>query len=169
MVSEKEIYSLIQTYLADGITEEGKRELAEWLEESAQNREYFASITAISKMSGIKEMNAQNFVEFICTSNSTVMASSYSNATAIGVNIGWMADESASYYQQNSYKWANLSTEYMTQGGGKRTVEEFTKSGIAISVFNADNDATMNYYIKYASSMKAICTNYPKALIAKMR
>lgn len=117
----------------------------------------------------IKEMKAKNFVEFICTGNSTVMASSYSNATAVGVNIGWMADESASVYQQNSYKWANLSTEYMTQGGGKHTVEEFTGAGIELSVFNADDDATMNWYVKYSSSLKAICTNYPKKLIARMK
>lgn len=117
----------------------------------------------------IKEMKAQNFVEFICTGNATVMAESYKYARAAGVNIGWMGNQAASVYQQKSYTWANLSTEYMKQGGGVRTIEEFTKAGIAISVFNADNDATMNYYISNASSMKAICTNYPKKLIEKMR
>ena len=117
----------------------------------------------------IKEMKAQNFVEFICTGNATVMAESYKYARAAGVNIGWMGNQAASVYQQKSYTWANLSTQYMKQGGGVRTIEEFTKAGIAISVFNADDDATMNYYISNASSMKAICTNYPKKLIEKMQ
>ena len=117
----------------------------------------------------IKEMKAQNFVEFICTGNATVMAESYKYARAAGVNIGWMGNQAASVYQQKSYTWANLSTQYMKQGGGVRTIEEFTKAGIAISVFNADDDATMNYYISNASSMKAICTNYPKKLIGKMQ
>lgn len=116
----------------------------------------------------IKEKKAQNFVEFICTSNATVMASSYSFATATGVNIAWMANKPAAEYLQKSYKWANLSTEYMKQGGGERTMEEFTKAGIAFSVFNADDDATMSHYISNASSMKAICTNYPKKLLSKM-
>ena len=116
----------------------------------------------------IKEKKAQNFVEFICTSNATVMASSYSYATAAGVNIAWMADKPAAEYLQKSYKWANLSTTFIKQGGGERTIEEFTKAGIAFSVFNADDDATMNYYISNASSMKAICTNYPKRLLSKM-
>ncbi len=116
----------------------------------------------------IKAKKARNFVEFICTADEKVMASSYSYATAAGVNIAWMADKPASEYLQRSYKWANLSTDFMKQGGGQRTVEEFTKAKISFSVFNADDDATMNYYISYASSMKAICTNYPKRLLSKM-
>lgn len=116
----------------------------------------------------IKAKKAKNYVEFICTSNATVMASSYSFATAAGVNIAWMANKPASEYLQKTYKWANLSTEFMKQGGGERTVEEFTQAGIAFSVFNADDDATMNHYISYAPSMKAICTNYPKKLLTKM-
>lgn len=116
----------------------------------------------------ISEKKAQNFVEFICTGNATVMQNSFSYATAAGVNIGWMANKAASEYLGNGYPWANLSTTYMTQGGGTHTVEEFTKVGIAFSVFNADDEATMNYYVARASSMKAICTNYPKALIAKL-
>lgn len=116
----------------------------------------------------IKAKKAKNFVEFICTSNATVMASSYSFATATGVNIAWMANKPASEYLQKTYKWANLSTEFMKQGGGERTVEEFTQAGIAFSVFNADDDATMNHYISYAPTMKAICTNYPKKLLTKM-
>jgi len=116
----------------------------------------------------IKKKKAQNFVEFICTSNATVMASSYSYATAVGSNIGWMANKSASEYTQRGYKWANLSTEFMKQGGGNLTIEEFNKAGVDVSVFNADDDVTMDYYIAYASKMKAICTNYPKKLLSKM-
>lgn len=117
----------------------------------------------------ITEMKAQNFVEFICTGNQTVMAKSNEYARAAGVEIGWMGNQPASVYQQKSYTWANLSTTYMSQGGGERTIDEFTKADIAISVFNADDDATMNYYISKAKQMKAICTNYPKKLINKMK
>lgn len=116
----------------------------------------------------IKAKKAKNFVEFICTSNATVMASSYSYATAVGSNIGWMANKSASEYTQRGYKWANLSTEFMKLGGGNLTIEEFNKAGVDVSVFNADDDVTMDYYIAYAPKMKAICTNYPKKLLSKM-
>lgn len=116
----------------------------------------------------IKEMKAENFVEFICTSNSTVMAKSNEYARAARVNIGWMSNSEPSVYQQKGYTWANLSTTYMTQGGGARSIDEFTKAGIAFSVFNTDDDATMAYYIARATSMKAICTNYPKKLIGMM-
>lgn len=116
----------------------------------------------------IKEKKAENFVEFICTGNATVMAKSNEYARAAKVDIGWMSNSAASVYQQKSYTWANLSTTYMTQGGGARTIEEFTKAGIAFSVFCADDDATMNYYIANAGQMKAITTNYPKKLLEKM-
>ena len=86
----------------------------------------------------------------------------------VGSNIGWMANKSASVYTQRGYKWANLSTEFMKQGGGNLTIEEFNKAGVDVSVFNADDDVTMDYYIAYASKMKAICTNYPKKLLSKM-
>ncbi len=117
----------------------------------------------------IQDMKAQNFVEFICTGNATVMAKSNEYARAAGVNIGWMANQPATVFQQKSYTWANLSTIYMAQGGGSHTVEEYSKAGIAFSVFNADDAATMDYYISKAGLMKAICTNYPKTLIAKMK
>lgn len=116
----------------------------------------------------IKAKKGQNYIEFICTSNATVMAASYAFATAAGINIAWMANKPAADYLQKTYKWANLSTEFLKQGGGERTVEEFTKSGIDFSVFNADDDATMSYYISYTPSIKAICTNYPKKLISRM-
>ena len=57
----------------------------------------------------------------------------------------------------------------MKQGGGDRTVEEFYDNGIEFSVYNADDDATMDYYISRTDKMKAICTNYPKKLLGKMK
>ena len=48
-------------------------------------------------------------------------------------------------------------------------MEEFYDNGIEFSVYNADDDATMDYYISRADKMKAICTNYPKKLLGKMK
>ena len=51
---------------------------------------------------------------------------------------------------------------------GARTIREFTDKGIEISVFNADDDADMNYYVNQSANLKAICTNYPDRLLRKM-
>ena len=110
-----------------------------------------------------------NFVEFICTGNGTVMAESFQICKGAKVNIGWMGNKPAADYLSKGYYWANLSTGYMKQGGGDRTVEEFYDNGIEFSVYNADDDATMDYYISRADKMKAICTNYPKKLLGKMK
>lgn len=116
----------------------------------------------------IREKKAENFVEFICTGNGTVMAESFQICKGAKVNIGWMGNKPAADYLVKGYYWANLSTGYMKQGGGDRTVEEFYDNGIEFSVYNADDDATMDYYISRADKMKAICTNYPKKLLRKM-
>lgn len=118
----------------------------------------------------IVEKNAQNFVEFICTGNATVMAASFTYANAAGVNIGWMANYAVLEYISRGYKWANLSLEYMNDGThtGARTIREFTDKGVEISVFNADDDADMNYYVNQSANLKAICTNYPDRLLRKM-
>lgn len=118
----------------------------------------------------IAEKGAQNFVEFICTGNQTVMDSSFSLARNAGINIAWMANKAASEYTMKGYPWANLSIEYMNDGinKGSHTINEFTSKGIAFSVFNTDTDAVMDYYIAQEANMKAICTNYPSKLLRRM-
>lgn len=118
----------------------------------------------------IKEKGAQNFVEFICTGNAIVMDASFSAANNAGINIGWMANRAVNEYTSRGYKWANLSLDYMNDGThkGTRTIREFTDKGLAFSVYNADTDADMDYYISHSESMKAICTNYPRKLLGKM-
>ena len=87
------------------------------------------------------EMGAKHFVEFICTGNTTVMKSAFAYAGAAGIPIGWMSNRPAGEYVGLGYSWANLSAaSYMSaEAGGKgtRTLEEFEKEGVALSVFNA--------------------------------
>ncbi len=116
--------------------------------------------------------NAKNFVEFVCTGNATVMANSVGYAAQAGIPIGWMSNSSGTTYSAKGYTWANLSTEYIYINGenvGTRTVDEFKKAGVLLSVYNADTDADMQYYISHAGNLKAICTNYPSTLINKMK
>lgn len=118
----------------------------------------------------ITEKGAQNFVEFICTGNATVMAASFTYANAAGVNIGWMANQDVKIYISKGYKWANLSVEYMNDGThtGARTIREFTDKGVAFSVFGINTDADMNYYVNQSANLKAISTDYPVRLLKKM-
>jgi glycerophosphoryl diester phosphodiesterase len=116
----------------------------------------------------ITAKKAKNFVEFICTGNYTVMASSFLYATSAGVPVGWMSNSAASVYVGKGYSWANLSIDYMTKGGGERTIDEFTKAKVALSIFVVDSDDDMTYYANNASKLKAITTNYPKKLLVKM-
>ena len=116
----------------------------------------------------ITAKKAKNFTEFICTGNSTVMASSFLYAFTAGTPIGWMSNSAASVYVGNGYPWANLSIDYMTKGGGARTIDEFTKAKIALSIFVVDTDDDMTYYVNNASKLKAIATNYPKKMLVKM-
>lgn len=127
------------------------------------------------------EMGAKHFVEFICTGNATVMKSSLTYARAAGIPIGWMNNRSAGEYATLGYDWANLAAPHMcAEAGGKgaRTIEEFEKEGIVLSVYNIDRQAgdgnavyaseAIDYYCQNAKRFKALCTNYPKWLIAKI-
>lgn len=98
------------------------------------------------------------------------MAASFTSATAIGVNIGWMANRAVNEYTSRGYTWANLSVEYMNDGThtGARTIKEFTDKGVAFSVFGINSDADMNYYVNQSANLKAISTDYPVRLLKKM-
>lgn len=116
----------------------------------------------------IKEKRAENFTEFICTSNPEVMAAADDYARAAGIKIGWMANKAASEYAAKGYTWANLNYRYMKHDGGKRTVEEFAELGIPVSVFVINDDYLMDYYVSFGTKLKAITTNYPAKLLKKI-
>lgn len=116
------------------------------------------------------EMEAINFIEFICTGHEIVYMSCKPLVLNAGMNIGWMANKSAAEYASNANQWCNLSIEHFkTIGTGSRTIDEFYEKKVDISVYNADSDAQMNFFIAKKDLMKAICTNYPKKLINKMK
>ena len=119
-----------------------------------------------------EEKEAKKFIEFICTGNATVMASSFTAATLAGIPIAWMSNSSGTVYGTRGYPWANLSIEYIYQNGqtiGTRTISEFKNAGIKLSVYNVDTNADIQYYSSNVIDLKAICTNYPKKLINAMK
>ncbi len=121
----------------------------------------------------INEMKATNFIEFICTGNATVWAKCFPTAVRNNIPIGWMANKTAHEYASNGITWANLSIEYFAQiGTGNsdgRTVKEFVDKKVKLSVFNADSDKQMDFFAREKANMKAICTNYPRKLINRLK
>ena len=131
----------------------------------------------------IEQMGAHNFVEFICTGNATVMASSYEYAKAKGIPIGWMGSQKASVFVNKGYPWANFSAasvmSSLSGGTGNRTLTEFKAVGVELSVYNIDKQsgdgnavystAAVDYYVKNYHDFKALCTNYPSWLITKVQ
>lgn len=130
-----------------------------------------------------QKMGATNHIEFICTSYEAVMEGCAPLCEAAQVEIAWMGNNSASTFKSKgsgynyAYHWANISLEFMNDGilykdnteeQGKRTIDEFYNSGIELSVYNVDTEEQMTYYIKNASKLRNICTNYPNTLLKKM-
>lgn len=128
----------------------------------------------------IKEKKAQKFCEFICTSNATTARAAAACMTAYGIPVGWMSNSAPSNHIAAGFTWANLSAKSAMTPYGSHSIDEFTRAGMEISVFNVDkagssdgnavtSDSDVDYYIKNYSSMKAICTNYPNWLKSKLK
>lgn len=123
----------------------------------------------------IKEMKAQKFCEFICTSNGTIATTAAQCMAAYGIPIGWMSNSAPSTHKAKGFTWANLSAKSYMSPYGSRTIDEFVNAGMEISVFNVDkpgssdgnavtSDADVKNYIDNYSKLRCICTNYPSWL-----
>lgn len=138
----------------------------------------------------VKEKNAQNFVEFICTSYEQVMKQIAEPMKAAGLACGWMkGDISAATFKNKGYTdWANLCTRThfslgvsgsADKGTGKRTIQEFKNAGLQLSVFHIDGysgnssavytEENVQLYLDEYSYLKCITTNYPSWLIQKTK
>lgn len=136
----------------------------------------------------VQEKNAQNFVEFICTSYEQVMSQIAVPMKAAGLKCGWMnGGLNAGNFKKKGYTdWANLNTrEHFKlgsgedQGTGYRTITEYKNAGLQLSVFHIDKksgnssavytDATVNEYLSEYAYLRCITTNYPAWLIQKTK
>ncbi len=113
----------------------------------------------------IKEKNAQEYCEFICSGVTDIMTAVEPLITAAGMKVAWMNTD-ASKYKTYGYKWANITTDYIYKSGAAQggTIEEFLDAGLEISVYNVDSSADIKYYGNYLHQLKAVCTNYPYRL-----
>lgn len=143
---------------------------------------------ALKAIEIVKEKNAQNFVEFICTSYENVMKKIAEPMKAAGLACGWMnGSYSASSFKNKGYTdWANLNTrDHMSlgasgsedKGAGNRTIQEYKNAGLQLSVFHLDKkagnssavytEANVQLYLNEYSYLKCITTNYPAWLLQK--
>ena len=116
----------------------------------------------------IKEKEVQDWVEFICTSNETVMDACMDACKDSGVNIAWMAAVSPEKYQAKGISWTNLSSGSVSDltSTAPFGVTDYLDNGIAFSIFNLDKTAEFDVINKkYGNRVKAICTNYPKQML----
>lgn len=127
----------------------------------------------------IKDKNAQHFCEFICTSNTTVGKAAAACMASYNIPVGWMSNNSPAIHKAYGFDWANLSAKSYMIPYGSRTIDEFKKAGMQISVYNVDkvgstdgnavtSESDVNYYLQNYESMRCIVTNYPKWLMSKL-
>lgn len=127
----------------------------------------------------IKERKAEQWCEFICTGYENVASVAAQCLKAYGIPIGWMANKTPANCKSAGFTWANLSAaSYMTPYGA-RTIDSFVNAGMEISVFNVDkqsgdgnavySDSDVQNYVNNYAKLKAICTNYPSWLLAKVK
>lgn len=115
----------------------------------------------------IKEREIQDWVEFICTSNETVMDACLAACKDAGINIGWMAAVEPEKYNSKGITWTNLASGNVAElsSTARFGVTDYLDNGIAFSIFNLDKTADFDAINKYGKRIKAICTNYPKLML----
>ena len=131
----------------------------------------------------VTEMKAKHFVELICTGfNLDAMKAAHNCAVIAEVPIGMNSSRSGKEYGTLGFGWANLSAasgmDAAAGGKGSRSLEEYEKAGVALSVYNVDqragdgnavySTAAVNYYIANYKRFRTLCSNYPKWLIGKI-
>ena len=116
----------------------------------------------------IKEMKADNFVEFIVAKENIL------ERTLAASDGSWPCGLmnpklSPDYYKEKSYNWANFSTSaiFYKNGDikGDYTIDDYTDKGIRVSVYNVDSEDDRKWYAKRKKNLYAITTNYPLALL----
>lgn len=139
----------------------------------------YASKAVMRACEIIKAKGAKKFCEFICTSNSSVARTAAQCQAAYGIPVGWMANQAPSTYKANNFSWANLSAKSYMTPYGSRSIDEFVKAGMEISVFNVDkvgstdgnavtSESDVKYYVDNYDKLRCICTNYPSWLLKQL-
>ncbi len=170
-LSNGETIPTLEDYIAEAMTEGSCTRL--WLDlkpcnvSSSQPGHTYVANACRRASEIIKEMEAEQWVEFICTGHSV----KYAGAPAIeaGLSIGAMGQTSVSTLKGYGYTWVNLDIGFIQKGNEESKINSYIDAGMELSLFMIDDDATFEIYAPYKNKLKGMVTNYPKKFIDKMK
>lgn len=115
----------------------------------------------------IKEMGAEEYCEFLIPTGSDIINAVRDKvADEYKINIAWMTCTHPGNYQQ---AWAQLAYTKIFGDNTSYGPMDYITAGVPLSVYNVDDDKTMDAVIPYYPKLKAIFTNYPSKLIEKLK
>ena len=165
-LSNGEIPPTLEEYIAEAMTEGSCTKL--WLDlkncyvsSSQPGYEYVANACKYASQI-IKEMEAEQWVEFICTGYDGALKAAIPHAKAAGISIGAMGNHSASKVKGYGYSWANFDITNIKSGDEKSKIQSYMDEGMELSIFTLDSAETIATYLPYKDKLKGITTNYPK-------
>ena len=82
------------------------------------------------------------------------------------INLAWMTCTHPDNYGK---AWAQLSYDKIFGDNTAYGPMDYISAGVPLSVYNVDDDETMDAVIPYYPKLKAIFTNYPSKLIQTLR
>lgn len=170
-LSNGETIPTLEDYIAEAMTEGSCTKL--WLDlkpcnasDAEPGHTYVANACKYASKI-IKEMEAEQWVEFICTGHSVKYPVSY--AKEAGIAIGAMGRSSVSTLKGYGYTWVNLDIGFINKGEEESKINSYIDAGMELSLFMIDDDATFEIYAPYKNKLKGMVTNYPKRFIDKMK
>jgi len=115
----------------------------------------------------IKEMKAQNLCEFLIPTGSSIFDVVRDRVIDdYRINLAWMTCTHPGNYGK---AWAQLSYTKIFGDGTTYGPLDYIEAGVPLSVYNVDDDASMDAVLPYYPKLKAIFTNYPSKLIQKLK
>ena len=170
-LSNGETVPTLEEYIAEAMTEGSCTRL--WLDlkpcnvSDAQPGHTYVANACRRASEIIKEMEAEQWVEFICTGHSVKYPVSY--AKEAGIAIGAMGRSSVSTLKGYGYTWVNLDIGFINKGEEESKINSYVDAGMELSIFMIDDDATLETFAPYMNKLKGIVTNYPKKFVDKMK
>lgn len=115
----------------------------------------------------IKEMKAQHLCEFLIPTGGSIFDVVRDKVIdEYKINLAWMTCTHPDNYGK---AWAQLAYTKVFGDNTSYGPMDYIGAGVPLSVYNVDDDQTMDTVIPYYPKLKAIFTNYPSKLIQKLR
>lgn len=115
----------------------------------------------------IKEMKAQHLCEFLIPTGGSIFDVVRDKVIdEYKINLAWMTCTHPGNYGK---AWAQLSYTKIFGDNTTYGPMDYISSGVPLSIYNVDDDESMDTVIPYYPKLKAIFTNYPSKLIQKLK